>query len=148
MTEKNPFQAFSDIDFSKFELSKILGDLKIPGIDMEAMLAAQRKNIEALTTANRLAVEGMQAVAKRQAEILAQAMTEVSEMTQQFAKAGNPQEMSAKQAELSKEAFEKALANMREMAELINKANAEVFTVINKRVSESIDELKNLLAKK
>jgi phasin family protein len=148
MSTKNPFQPFGDIDFSKFEFGKILSDLKIPGIDIEAILTSQRKNIEALTNANKVAVEGMQALAKRQAEILAQAMNEISEMTQQFATVSNPQEMTAKQAELSKQAFEKALANMRELAEMINKANAEALAIINKRVTESLEELKGLITKK
>jgi phasin family protein len=112
-------------------------------------MAAQRKNIEALTTANKLAVEGMQAIAKRQSEILAQAMAEVSNVTQQLSgAASNPQEATAKQAEVAKQAFEKALANMRELAEMINKANTDAFAVINKRVAESLEELKGLVAKK
>lgn len=148
MATKNPFQSFGDIDISKFDLSKFLGDLKVPGIDMEAMLASQRKNIEALSSANKLAVDGMQAVAKRQAEILAQAMSEISEMAQQLTKVGNPQEMTSKQAELSKQAFEKALANMRELAEMISKSNTDALSVINKRFNESLEELKSLLTSK
>ena len=148
MTDKDPFQYFRDIDFSKFDLGKLLGDLKVPGIDIEALLTAQRKNIEALAAANKVAVEGMQAVAKRQAEILTQSMTEVTEIAQQLAKTGNPQEMTAKQAELSRQAFEKALANMRELAEMVSKANTEAFAVINKRFTDSIEELKSLLVKK
>lgn len=153
MATKNPFQPFGDIDFSKFELgkfdlSKALGDLKIPGIDIEALLASQQKNIEALTAANKVAVEGIQAVAKRQAEILAQALGEGSDIAQQLTKASGPQELTSKQAELGKQAFEKALANMRELAEMINKANSEALTVINKRFTDSIEELKSLIVKK
>ncbi len=149
MTAKTPFQPFGDMDFSKFDLGKVMGELKIPGLDMDAVMAAQRKNIEALTTANKLAVEGMQAIAKRQSEILAQAMAEVSNVTQQLSgAASNPQEATAKQAEVAKQAFEKALANMRELAEMINKANTDAFAVINKRVAESLEELKGLVAKK
>ncbi len=148
----NPFNPFANVDFSKFDfakfdLSKMLGDVKIPGFDMEAIMAAQRKNIEALTAANQAAVQGMQAIAQRQAEILSQAMSEVSSMAQQLAGAGNPQEMTTKQAELVRKAFEQALANMRELAEMVSKSNTEAFAIINKRVTESLQELKGLVAK-
>ncbi|HUM93469.1 MAG TPA: phasin family protein [Candidatus Competibacter sp.] len=153
MSANNPFNPFANVDFSKFDFSKydmtkMLGDVKIPGFDMEAIMTAQRKNIEALNAANQAAVQGLQAVAQRQAEILSQAMGEVSSIGQQLASAGNAQEMTAKQAELVRKAFEQALANMRELAEMVSKSNTEAFAIINKRVNESLQELKSLVAVK
>ena len=152
MTTNNPFNAFANVDFSKFDFSKFdftkaLGDMKIPGFDAKAIADAQRKNIEALTAANQAAVQGLQAVAQRQAEILNEAMGEVSAITQQFSGTGNPQEMTAKQADLARKAFEQALSNARELAEMVNKSNTEAFAIINKRVTESLQELKSLVAK-
>ena len=146
--KSDPFNPFANFDMSAFDINKMMGDVKIPGVDLEGMLAAQRKNIEALTEANRVAVEGMQAVAKRQAEILAQAMAEVSTAAQQLASAEDAKEMTAKQTELTQSAFEKALANMRELAEMVNQSNSEAFEVINKRFAESLEELKKLTANK
>jgi len=154
MSTPNPFNPFAAMDFSKFDLSKfdvtkMLGDVKIPGFDVQAIMDAQRKNIEALTAANQTAVQGMQAVAQRQAEILSQAMNEVSSIAQQLASsASNPQEMTAKQAEVVRKAFEQALANARELAEMVSKSNTEAFAIINKRVTESLQELKALVAVK
>ena len=149
----NPFNPFTTMDFSKFDLgkfdmTKMFGDVKIPGFDMKAVMDAQRKNIEALNAANQAAVQGVQAVAQRQAEILSQAMSEVSMVAQQLASASsNPQELTAKQAELVRKAFEQALANARELAEMVSKSNTEAFAIINKRVTESLQELKALVAK-
>ena len=143
-----PFNPFANFDLSKFDVTKMLGDLKIPGFDMSALLTAQSKNLEALTAANRVAIEGMQAIAKRQAEIMAQTLTEVSGMVQQLAGASTPQEAGTKQAALIKQAFEKALANMHELAELFSKTNTEAFELINKRFTESLEELKAMLTKK
>lgn len=153
MSTNNPFNPFANVDFSqfdfsKYDMSKMLGNVKIPGFDMEAIMTAQRKNIEALNAANQAAVQGMQAVAQRQAEILSQAMGEVSSIAQQLASAGTPQEMTTKQAELVRKAFEQALANMRELAEMVSKSNTEAFAIINKRVNESLQELKTLVAAK
>ena len=154
MSTPNPFNPFANIDFSKFDfgkfdVTKMLGDVKIPGFDLQAVMDAQRKNIEALNAANQAAVQGMQAVAQRQAEILSQSMSEVSTVAQQLASsASNPQEMTTKQAELVRKAFEQALANMRELAEMVSKSNTEAFAIINKRVTESLQELKSLVAAK
>lgn len=143
----NPFYPFANLDFGSFDFTKMMSDLKVPGVDMEALLSSQRKNIEALTKANQKTLEGMQAVAKRQSEIMAQAMAEVSAAAQQLATSTNPQEMSTKQSALIKAAFEKALANMRELAEMVNQSNTEAFEIINKRVAESLEELRALQSK-
>ena len=45
------------------DFTKIFADMKMPAMpDMEAFIAANRRNIEAITAANRIALEGAQAV--------------------------------------------------------------------------------------
>ena len=61
-----------------FDVAKMMGDFRIPGIDLEAAIANQRKNVAALTQANQLAVAGVQALMRRQVEITRQAMEEFS----------------------------------------------------------------------
>ncbi len=133
--------------FLEFDPSKFLGDFKLPGVDVEAILSSQRKNIEALTAANQLAAEGFQAVLRRQAEILRSSVEEASGYVNDVLTAGTPEAKAAKQAELVKAAFEKSLANARELAELIAKSNTEAADVLSKRVSESLEELKTAVAK-
>ena len=133
--------------FLDFDISKALGDFKVPGLDVDAILASQRKNIEAVTAANQLAIEGLQAVLRRQAEILRASVEESSNYVNQVVAAGTPEEKAAKQTELAKAAFEKALANARELAELVAKSNSEAAEILSKRVSESLDEVKAAIAK-
>ncbi len=135
---KNPF---FDIDFTK-----IAADYKIPGVDVEALVSAQRRNIEAITAANQLAFEGLQAVGRRQAEILRQTLEETAAALRDSVTQGSPEEKLAKQTDLAKQAFEKALANMKELADLLAKSNQEAASVISARVTASIDEVKSLLA--
>ena len=52
-----------------FDVTKIFADFRFHPFDVEAAWAAQRRNIEALSQANQLAIESMQAVAKRQIEL-------------------------------------------------------------------------------
>ena len=46
----------------------------MPGIDADALMNAQQKNIEAISNANQLAAEGFQAIGKRQTELFQQAV--------------------------------------------------------------------------
>jgi phasin family protein len=132
-----------------FDVSKVMSDFRMPGVDLEAVAASQRKNIEALTQANQLAVEGVQAVVRRQVEIARQAMEEFSSMFRDFVQPnGSPEDRLAKQAEYSKQALEKGLTNARELTELMTKANTEAFNVLNKRVTESLDEVRDFAKKR
>jgi phasin family protein len=147
MATKQQAEQLFDFDISKFDLSKYLGDFKVPGIDFDALVSSQRKNIEAVTQANRLAYDGLQAVAKRQVEILRQTVDEVVQATKDITEPGTPQDKVAKQAELVKGAFERALGNVRELSELVAKANTEAFDLLNKRFTQSLDELRDTLTK-
>jgi len=133
--------------FFDFDISKYLGDFKIPGVDVDSLVSSQRKNIEALTQANKLAYDGLQAVVKRQAEILRQTVDEIAQATKDIAEPGNPQDKAAKQAELAKDTFERSLSNLRELSEMIAKANTEAFDLLNKRFTQSLDEVRDTFSK-
>jgi phasin family protein len=129
------------------EFSNVLKQYKLPNVDLDSLIASQKKNLEALTSANRVAFEGLQAVSKRQAEILQETMNETSKAVDALSKAGSPPEIAAKQAELTKSAFERALANMRELAEMVSKANQDATNTVNSRISASLDEIKEFALK-
>lgn len=129
------------------DISKILEQLKVPGIDMQAIIEARRKDIEALTQANQMAYESMQALARREAEILQQTMSEWQ--AAMAAMAGkNPAEMASKGTELATQAFGKALANMRELAEMASKSQAQAYEVLNRRFQENLEDLRKMLQPK
>lgn len=131
------------------EFQKMLGEMKMLGVpDGEALMRAHQRNIEVLSAANRIALEGAQAVAKRHMEIMQQTVGEVAETMRSLASGGAPRDMAAKQAELLKAAYEKAVTNAREVGEIIQKANGEAMGALNQRVSESIQELTQLVAPK
>ena len=142
-------KVFADFDPSKMtnEFTKAFGDFKAPSVDVEPVLEAQRKNIEAVVTANKLAVEGVQAVFKRQAEILQKTLEEINGNITDVSSAGSVQDSVAKQADVLKAGLDTALSNMRELAEMINKSNTEAFETVNKRFGESLEELKAQVAK-
>jgi phasin family protein len=138
-----------DFDPTKMvdEFSKSMKGMNLPGVDMDTIVAGQKKNLEALTTANRVAYEGMQAIAKRQAEIFQETMNEARSAMDDIMKEPSPPQVAAKQADLAKNAVEKALSNMRELAEMVTKANEEVTDTMKSRITESLDEIKEAALK-
>ena len=126
------------------EFSNAMKQYRLPGVNIEAVVESQKKNLEALTSANRVAFEGLQAVAKRQAEILQETMNEASKAVDSVSKAGSPPEMAAKQLEIAKQAFDKAIGNMRELAEMVAKANEAAASTVNTRISATLEEIKEL----
>jgi phasin family protein len=133
------------------DVFKMIADFKMPNMpampDMEALASAQRKNIEAFSAANRVALEGAQAVARRHMEILQASVAEMTDAMKALASADAPQDKAAKQAELAKSTYEHAVANMQELADLIQRSNSEAISLLNKRFAEAMDEVKGLMAK-
>jgi phasin family protein len=124
------------------DVGKAFAGFKLPSLDTESMMASQRKNMEALTQANQLAVEGVQAVTRRQVELAREAFEGASAALRDMVAPTAPEERFAKNAALAKDVFEKSVANAREIAELFSKANSDAFDVITKRLSASLDEIR------
>lgn len=151
---KSPF----DIDMTKMfgdmklpglpDMSQLFADMKLPAVpDMSAFAAAQQRNVEALTAANKVAMEGAQAVARRHMEIMQKAIADMTAGMQALASPEAPQAKAAKQAELVKQAYANAVANLKELGDLIQHANAEAVQVLNTRFTEALDEVKALADK-
>jgi len=130
-----------------FDMTKVFGEFRVPGLDLEALVETQRKNLEALTQANQLAVEGVRALAERQVGIMQQAMEQASGLFGEWTQPGAVDERLAKNVDVAKQAFEKGLANARELNDLSTKAGMDVFSVLTRRLSQSFDEVR-LYAKK
>ncbi|WP_207538129.1 phasin family protein [Sabulicella rubraurantiaca] len=130
--------------FNMNEMMKGFGQMQMP--DMQALAEAHRRNLEALAAANRVAMEGAQALARRNMEILQQTMTEMTEAAQRLASAeASPQAKAAQQAEMLKSAYERAVSNMKEIADLIQKSNGEAVGLLNRRFTEAMEEVKTLM---
>jgi phasin family protein len=126
------------------DMMRMMADFRMPMMpDLEALASSQRRNLEALSQANRVALEGAQAIARRHMEILQQGMAELTQSMQSLA-SQDPQSSAAKQAELMKSAYEKAVGNMKELADLIQKSSEEALAVLNKRFTEAMDEVRTL----
>jgi len=133
------------------EYSKMFSEMKVPMMpgmpDMESFLSMHRKNLEVLTAANKVALEGAQTVARRHMEIMQQTMHEVSETVRDMTTAESPQAKAAKQTELMKASYERAVSHVKELADLIQRSNGEALNMLHARFTEAMDEVKAIAAK-
>ena len=145
-----PFsQAINQAKSAAEDFTRLFSDMKLPAVpDVETLLSAHRRNLDTLSAANRIALEGAQAVAKRHFEIAQQTMSELSETLRSLAAPSEPpQAKAAKQAELLKKAYERTVSNTRELSDLIQRSNGEAIDLLNKRFTEALDEVKSLVEK-
>ena len=108
------------------------------------MMENGRKDIEALVEANKRSYQGLQTVVQRQAEGLRQSITEW-----QGAMSGmQGKDMSAnlsKLDEMGKAAFQQALNDMRELAEVAAKSQSEAFDIVRQRIQDNVEQASQLL---
>jgi len=128
-------------------LTEQLGSFSVPGIDMASLISAQGKNIDALTKANKLVLEGLQAVFKRQVEIMFQSMEEGAEALKEQIAPGTPQDKAIRSTEMAQGILERTVTDSRELAEIIARSNSEACELLNRRFIQSLEEIKEGLSK-
>jgi phasin family protein len=144
MTQKNPFTDF----FAQNDFTKMFENYQGIPFDMKSFLETQRKNIQALTEAQQLTMEGFQAIAQRQSELLSQLVEDNSSIAKQMISEGTPEEKIAKNAKLFKSVYERTISNMKELSEIVSKSSEEASDVINKRVTATMNEIQSSLLEK
>ena len=139
--ENNPFMDPKNNPFAANDFQKALSTYEIPGLDIDGLLATQRRNFEAISAANQSAAEGIQTVFARQTEILKNLLEEATASVQDLNKSGAPEDQITQQVELTKVKLEEAVANIREISELTVKSQSEAFDILNARFNESVEEV-------
>jgi phasin family protein len=137
----------SDNPFQSPDFAKLFERMSMPGMDMNAMIALQQKNMEALQLANKTMLDGFQTVMKRELEIVRGSVDEAMKSLQDLMKETDPKANTQMRFEVAKETLEKAMSNLKELSELTQKSNEEAFSILNKRALESFDEVKDALDK-
>ena len=131
------------------DVFKNLGEqLKIAPFDMTKIMEHQQKNLEAMTKSWQAMAGAANEIAQKQRAIFEQAVKDVTAMVQEYKPGGSPQDIMAKQAEFAKKAMEAAIANTRDIAELVQKSTAEAFKIVQDRMKESYEDIRTTVEKK
>jgi hypothetical protein len=133
------------VDFNPFrDLTKTLEQFKVPGVDISAIVAARRKDVDALTAANKAAYEALQDLGRTQTEMLTHAMKGMQESAEGMVREGLKGADPTKQSEAARVAWEKMLADIKALAELARKAQAQAVAGLTETAAESAKVIKNL----
>jgi phasin family protein len=134
----------TDINTLFNDLAQNLAQFKVPGVDMNQIVESRRKDIDALVAANQAMLDSMQALARKQTELLSQALQGVQEAASGLAPGadGKPVVMDPAQlAELTQKACAKAVNDARDLAEMARKAQIDAMTGIGQRATQSLQEM-------
>lgn len=130
------------------DVTKMIEQFKLPGVDMSAIVEARRKDIEALVKANKAAYEAMQAMAHKQTEMLTQAMQDIQSAVKEAASTKGVLPDPKKQAEMARNAWKKTLGDMKDLAEMARKSQADAMAGLTARASQSLQEIKKMMQPK
>ncbi len=132
----NPF----DVDFAKFFENFTAPKFDVPQFDVKAIAALQQSNIDAIGEVNQVASAGLKAIAARQTEMVQGAVEESTKAAGKLAavKADDRFDASAK---LAKTAFDTAVSNFQELAELAVKSQAQLAETLTSVYTKNVDGL-------
>jgi phasin family protein len=114
--------------------------------EMAVALAEHRRRLEALSAANRAAVDQAQAIASANLAAIHQAVADLEERLHHLEAAESAQVRAARQVALFKAGLERAAANLEQLRHLIHQAQASARMVLSQRVVDAMDEAEAVMA--
>jgi len=130
--------------FAQMDVSKMFETFKSPVMDMGSLMEMQRKNMQALMDANRVAAEGYRSLMARQVEMMREGFEQFSKTMQTGMTQPTSTDTAGEQVEAIRDNFEQAFTHFRELAEMASDAHGEAFKIMQDRLSEQMDEFKSL----
>ena len=129
------------------DIRKMLEQMKLPGVDVNAIIEAQRNNIEALTRANQQAYQNLQALATRQSEVMHKAAVELQGAMKDMA-GKSPAEAAKAGMEFTQRAVQGAFSNMLDLAQTAQQSQAKAMEEANRRFQEYLEGLRKMIPPK
>lgn len=152
----NPVQDIQEAMAKPFKgVTERLQALNIPGIAerfkelnvqgaASALLDNGRKDLKALVEANEKSYKGLQAVVARQTEMLKSSISDWQGAVQGMP-GKDPKENLAKLDEMARASFKRAVDDMKELADLAAKSQADAFNVVRERINDNVEQVSKLL---
>ncbi|HZC97236.1 MAG TPA: TIGR01841 family phasin [Bradyrhizobium sp.] len=122
-------------------LRKFGSDLGLPKLNVDELLQAQKKNLEALGQSAKVAAQGAQSVAQKQREVLEAGLREASTLAREY-KPLKVQENLALQTEFARKMFDIAVKGAQETASMARQSTTESVKIIQDRMKESFEEFR------
>ena len=129
-------------ELPKFDMSMMP---MVKPVDTEAVMAAHRRNVEAMTNAGQILADGARSFTQRQSEIMQARMSEFSSKAETYMKPQKPGEMDVQgSVDEAKSAYEQTITDARELMEIVAKAQSDALHVINQCMLANLEEMKKV----
>ena len=141
--DNTPFDLAKMVEmFDASDVSKMFQMPELGEMSGNVLIDGPRKNVEAMMKAQQVASAGYQTVFEKQFAMMQDAFSGMQGQIADLSKAPSVTDAATKQVEIAKQAYEGAMADLNELVEIAQKANADAFAVIKGRVEEGFAELK------
>jgi phasin family protein len=141
MTQKrsksNLFGDNSDM-FNKFSDFKNMSDL----FDKEKIMKSHRKNIEALTEANKMAVDVLKSLAQLQSQYMKKSFEDMTNMIQGSMKTGDKANPTEKHATAIKGHIDRTLEHSQAITSTLAQSHRDIYQLFHNRMTSGVKEAK------
>ena len=134
-------QSYPDI------LSKFGTELGLPTVDVDRLLEAHKKNIEALANSASVISEGARSVAEKNQEILEAGLHELAAVARDYRPLAGEADLVEKRVEFAKKVFDAIAKNARDVNDIANQSTKEASRIFQDRLKASIDDIKASVGK-
>lgn len=130
--------------FEKFTVSAP----KAPKIDFEAVMAGNKKNMEALSDANKMAVEVLKSISQLQSQFVRQTFDDFNKLMQgvMAQKPGSPMDFSAP-TECMKNTISKAVEHAGKVGEVLKNSGGQIHAHMKGCMEENVNGMKEHMSK-
>jgi hypothetical protein len=122
---------------------RMIAVLRYRGLNAEALIAAQRRNLESFLAASESVAHGMQSITDKQMGLFRSGLTQA--MEHMTAGQMNGQGNGAADPARALKQVESAVHNVTELADMMAKCNIEAFDAVNRSMMDSIRSFYQML---
>lgn len=135
---------FEGAEVPTHAVGRLLDLLKLPDI-AATVVAARKRDLEAIVEANRRSYEGLADVVQGQSEALKGAIAEFNLAAKLAVQ--DPREGVAQLDQIAIAAFRMSIGHLRQLADAAAKSQADAFETISLRIRANVDEVNELLGR-
>lgn len=114
--------------------------------DADLLVAAQKRNVDAFTSASQIFADGVRAFAQRNVEISQASMKQFMADGQAFMTTKPTEMKPADLASKVKSGYEAAIANAQELGTIVTKTHTDALNVLNTAAVANFDDMKKVTA--
>lgn len=126
-------------------IERMIAILKYRGMDADALLLAQQRNLQALIEASDVVARGMQEISARQAGMLRDSMDRAREAVPEPGRYPTLRDLTLQQIGFARSSVAATLDNFQELSGMVWRCNRQAFDTINKSILDGLQGMLKVL---